>query len=79
MTTLGVAAMAIAQFPFRIAKRHLRWVWEPGHSAVRTIVRLSGWTVAFVVANQVALFVVPAVAILSFVVTPALPLTFRPI
>jgi len=28
---------------------------------------------------QVALFVVPAVAILSFVVTPALPLTFRPI
>ena len=27
---------------------------------------------------QVALFVVPAVAILSFLVTPALPLTFRP-
>jgi putative peptidoglycan lipid II flippase len=58
MTTLGVAAMALAQFPFRIAKRHLRWVWQPGHSAVRTIVRLSGWTVAFVAANQVALFVV---------------------
>src|SRR3954451_16703737 len=62
MTTIGVAAMAIAQFPFRIAKRHLRWVWEPGHSAVRTIVRLSGWTVAFVVANQVALFVVNLLA-----------------
>jgi Ca2+:H+ antiporter len=28
---------------------------------------------------QVALFVVPAVALLSFLVTPALPLTFRPI
>jgi Ca2+:H+ antiporter len=28
---------------------------------------------------QVALFVIPAVALLSFLVTPALPLTFRPI
>jgi putative peptidoglycan lipid II flippase len=58
MTTAGVAAMALAQFPFRIARRHLRWVWAPGHPAVRTILRLSGWTVAFVLANQVALFVV---------------------
>ena len=58
MTTAGVAAMALAQFPFRIARRHLRFVWEPGHPAVRTIVRLSGWTVAFVLANQVALFLV---------------------
>ncbi|HUP85903.1 MAG TPA: murein biosynthesis integral membrane protein MurJ [Acidimicrobiales bacterium] len=58
MTTAGVAAMALVQFPFRIARRHLRWVWAPGHPAVRTIVRLSGWTVAFVLANQVALFVV---------------------
>ena len=58
MTTAGVAAMALAQFPFRTARRHLRFVWEPRHPAVRTIVGLSGWTVAFVLANQIALFVV---------------------
>ena len=58
MTTAGVAAMALAQFPFRTARRHLRLVWEPRHPAVRTIVGLSGWTVSFVLANQIALFVV---------------------
>ena len=58
MTTAGVAAMALAQFPFRTARRHLRFVWAPRHPAVRTILGLSGWTVAFVLANQIALFVV---------------------
>ena len=58
MTTAGVAAMALAQFPFRTARRHLRFVWQPRHPAVRTILGLSGWTVAFVLANQIALFVV---------------------
>lgn len=58
MTTAGVVAMAIAQFPFATARRHLRLVWEPGHPAVRTVVGLSGWTVAFVFANQIGLFVV---------------------
>jgi putative peptidoglycan lipid II flippase len=62
MTTLGVAVMAIAQFPFRIARRHLRWVWAPGHPAVRTIVRLSGWTNGWVIANQVALVLVNQLA-----------------
>jgi putative peptidoglycan lipid II flippase len=58
VTTLGVAAMALGQFPLRTIRRHVRWVWEPRNPAVRTILGLSGWTVAFVVANQVALFVV---------------------
>ncbi len=58
VTTAGVAAMAIAQFPFRMARRHLRPVWEPRNPSVVRIVRLSGWTVAFVVTNQIALFVV---------------------
>jgi putative peptidoglycan lipid II flippase len=61
-TTAGVAAMALAQFPFRTVRRHVRFVWDPGHPVVRTILRLSGWTVAFVLANQVALFVVNLLA-----------------
>ena len=62
MTTAGVASMALAQFPYATARRHLRFVWAPSHPAVRTILRLSGWTVAFVLANQVALFVVYVLA-----------------
>jgi putative peptidoglycan lipid II flippase len=58
VTTAGVAAMAAGQFPLRTVRRHVRWVWDPRHPAVRTIVKLSGWTVGFVVANQMALFVV---------------------
>lgn len=61
-TTAGVAAMALAQFPFRTVRRHVRFVWQPRHPVVRTILRLSGWTVAFVLANQVALFVVNLLA-----------------
>ncbi|MBW3555536.1 MAG: murein biosynthesis integral membrane protein MurJ [Actinobacteria bacterium] len=57
-TTAGVAAMALAQLPLRTLRRHVRWVWAPRHPAVRTIVRLSGWTVGFVAANQIALFLV---------------------
>jgi len=57
---LGLAT--IAQFPLRTVVRHIKPVWQPRHPAVRTIVRLSGWTVAFVIANQVALFVVYVLA-----------------
>ncbi len=58
VTTAGVAAMALGQFPLRTVRRHLRFVWAPRHPAVRTILGLSGWTFAFVLANQAALFVV---------------------
>ena len=57
-TTAGVAAMAFAQLPLRTIARHIRWVWMPGHPAVRRILRLGGWTAGFVAANQLALFVV---------------------
>ena len=40
----------------------LRWRWDPGHEAVRTVLRLGAWTFGFVVANQIALFVVLALA-----------------
>ena len=58
-TTAGVAAMAFALLPaVRASGARLRPVWDPGHPAVRTILRLSGWTFGFVAANQVALMLV---------------------
>ena len=62
-TTAGVAAMAVALLPsLRTAGARLRFVWDPGHPAVRTILRLSGWTFGFVAANQLALLVVLVLA-----------------
>lgn len=58
-TTAGVAAMALVQLPsLRRAGVRLRPVWDPRHEAVRTVLRLSGWTVGLVAANQVALAIV---------------------
>jgi len=58
-TTTGVAAMASLFWPYlrSTASRRLRWHWDPRHAAVRTMIRMSGWTAGFVAANQVALFV----------------------
>jgi putative peptidoglycan lipid II flippase len=57
-TTAGVAAMALAQLPLGTIRRRLRWVWAPRHEAVGSLLRLSSWTVGFVIANQLALLVV---------------------
>ncbi len=38
------------------------WRWQPAHPAVRTVLRLSGWLVGFTAANQVALWVMLAIA-----------------
>jgi putative peptidoglycan lipid II flippase len=58
-TTLGIVAMAVVLIP---AVRHthvrLRPVFEWRHPAVRTMLRLSGWTIGYVVTNQLALLVV---------------------
>lgn len=62
-TTAGVAAMAIALVPFiRRAGIHLRWRFQPRHPAVRSVLRLSGWTVGFAAANQVALLLILTLA-----------------
>lgn len=61
-TTAGIVAMTIAQFPFGLVRRHIRWVWDPRNDAVRTVLRLSGWTIGFVIANQIALFFVQFLA-----------------
>ena len=44
------------------AQIHLRFLPAWRHAAVRTMVRLSGWTVGYVIANQIALFVVLVLA-----------------
>jgi putative peptidoglycan lipid II flippase len=62
-TTAGVALQFLALAPsLRAARPPLRIRFDPRNPAVRSIVRLSGYTLGFVVANQVALFVVLALA-----------------
>jgi putative peptidoglycan lipid II flippase len=64
-TTAGVLLQALALLPALrgVGLGRLRWRWEPRHEAVRTVMRLGGWTFGFVVANQVALYVVLALAV----------------
>ena len=58
-TTAGIVAMTIALWPFVLrAGIHLRFVFDLGNRAVREVGRLSGWTVGYVITNQVALIVV---------------------
>ncbi len=55
-TTLGVVVQAALLLPsLARARLHLSFRWEPGHEALRTIVRLAGWTFGLVLANQIAL------------------------
>jgi putative peptidoglycan lipid II flippase len=62
-TTAGIAAMALALWPaLRHAGVHLRPVFAWRHTAVATMLRLSGWTVGYVVVNQIALWVVLVLA-----------------
>ena len=63
-TTAGVAVQALALLPsLRSSGARLSFVWRPSDPAVRRILSLSGWTFGFVVANQVALFVVLALEV----------------
>ena len=62
-TTAGIAATALVMLPvLRAARIRLRFLAQWRHTAVRTMVRLSGWTVGYVIANQVALWVVLVLA-----------------
>lgn len=58
-TTVGIAAMALVLVP---AVRSAGLRWRPDlqfrHPAVRRLVALSGWTLGFVIANQVTIVVV---------------------
>ncbi len=62
-TTLGVVVQAALLVPSLLrSDLHIRFLWAPAHEAMRTIARLAGWTFGWVVANQVALFVILALA-----------------
>ncbi len=55
-TTAGIVAMGLILLPaLRAAKVRLRFLPAFRHAAVRRMMRLSGWTVGYVAANQVAL------------------------
>ena len=62
-TTAGIAAMTLALWPAVVrAGVRIRPLFAWRHTAVRSMVRLSGWTVGYVVANQVSLWVVMVLA-----------------
>ena len=53
-TTAGVAAMAVANWPFvRRLPGRLRPLFHFGHPAVRKLGRLSTWTFGYVISNQI--------------------------
>ena len=62
-TTSGVAAMTLALWPsLRSIGFRWRWRFEPRNEAVRSLVRLSVWAVAYVVINQIGLLIVIVLA-----------------
>ena len=57
--TMGIAVMALAMVPaLRAADVSVQWRPEPKHPAVRRLLKLSGWTLGYVIANQIAVVVV---------------------
>ncbi|MGH9117538.1 MAG: murein biosynthesis integral membrane protein MurJ [Acidimicrobiales bacterium] len=62
-TTAGIVAMTVPLVPaVRRAGWRLRWNLDWKHPAVIQVLRLSGWTVGYVAANQVGLAVLLALA-----------------
>jgi len=62
-TTAGIAAMALVLLPaLRRARVNLHPVFEWRHPAVRKMFRLSGWTIGYVITNQIALLFVLVLA-----------------
>ncbi|HVB07239.1 MAG TPA: murein biosynthesis integral membrane protein MurJ [Acidimicrobiales bacterium] len=60
-TTAGVVLQAAALLPsLARSGARLRLIWRPHDPALGAIWRLSGWTLGFVAANQLAVFVVQA-------------------
>jgi putative peptidoglycan lipid II flippase len=60
-TTAGVILMTVALLPsLRSSGWRWRWRWRPRDPAVRRVAELSGWTLGYVIANQVALTIVLA-------------------
>lgn len=62
-TTAGIVAMTLVLWP-AVHRAGVRLRWRPNwrHPAVRQVASLSGWTLGYVVANQVALVLVAILA-----------------
>jgi putative peptidoglycan lipid II flippase len=62
-TTLGVVAMTVALWPSmrRIGFR-FRWHWDLRDAGLRRIARLAGWTLVYVVVNQLGYLVIIVLA-----------------
>jgi putative peptidoglycan lipid II flippase len=62
-TTAGIVLTALALVP-ALRHAHVRLRWRPDwrHPDVRRAIRLSGWTVGYVVANQIALYAMTVLA-----------------
>jgi putative peptidoglycan lipid II flippase len=62
-TTAGVAAMTLTLWP-SLRRIGFRWRWrfDPRNEAVRSLIKLSGWAIAYVVINQIGLLVVIVLA-----------------
>ncbi|MGI8754306.1 MAG: murein biosynthesis integral membrane protein MurJ [Acidimicrobiales bacterium] len=62
-TTAGIALMALSLYPaLRRSGMRMRFRFQPRHPAVRRAIRLSAWTLGYVIANQVAGAVVSILA-----------------
>jgi putative peptidoglycan lipid II flippase len=62
-TTAGIVVMTVALWPsLRASGWRYRWRFTPRDAAVRKVVALSGWTLGYVIVNQIALLVVLALA-----------------
>jgi putative peptidoglycan lipid II flippase len=62
-TTAGIAAMAFVLLPaLRRARVHLKAAFDWRHPVVIKMLRLSGWTIGYVVTNQIALLFVLVLA-----------------
>jgi putative peptidoglycan lipid II flippase len=61
--TAGVVAMAVVLLPALTgAGIRLRWRLDWRHPAIKRLVRLSGWTAGYVIANQIAFLIVAQLA-----------------
>ncbi len=62
-TTAGIAVQALVLVPaVRRARIPWRWRFEPSNPAVRTVVRLSGWTFGYVATNAITIGTIIALA-----------------
>jgi putative peptidoglycan lipid II flippase len=62
-TTAGIVATALVLvWELRNQGIHLVWAPQFGHPAVKRLVRMSGWTIGYVAANQVAYLLVQTLA-----------------